>query len=340
MKRNGGRIGGCGNASGWVGRLVGGASILFTVGVLAAPPAWKPEQHVEVIVGTAAGSGSDATARLMQRLMQEKRLVESPATVVNKPGGGGAIALAYIVQNAGSGHHLLVTSPTLLTNRIVGKTSVTFTDLTPLAQIGTEYVMFSVRADSPVKSGKELIDGLRQDSGGVTFALANSLGNHNHIAIAKLAGAAGGDVKKLKIVVFNSSGAAVTALLGGHVDVVASPGSSLHQHALAGKVRILAVSSENRPTGELANVPTWLEQGARVVSANWRSVVGPKGMTESQVSYWDGVFAKLVQQEEWKKEVESKQFENTYLNSADTRRLMEAQYSELTGVLRAVGLTK
>jgi len=320
--------------------LVGVASVLLAAGGFASEPAWQPEQHVEVIVGTAAGSGSDATARLIQKLMQDKHLVEKPSMVVNKPGGGGAIALAYINQNAGSGHHLLVTSPTLLTNRIVGKTSITYTDLTPLAQIGTEYVMFSVREDSPIKSGRELIARLRQDSSSVAFSLANSLGNHNHIAIAKLTDAAGGDVKKLKIVVFNASGAAVTALLGGHVDVVASPGSSVYQHALAGKVRILAVASEKRMTGALASVPTWAEQGARVVSANWRSVVGPKGMTQAQVRFWDGVFAKLVQQEEWRKEIESAHFENTYLNSAETRRLMEAQYAELTRVLRSVGLAK
>lgn len=328
------------NVSARMKSLVGGAFMVLAAGGFAAEPAWQPEQHVEVIVGTAAGSGSDATARLIQKLMQDKHLVEKPSTVVNKPGGGGAIALAYINQNAGSGHHLLVTSPTLLTNRIVGKTSTTYTDLTPLAQIGTEYVMFSVREDSPIKSGKELVARLRQGSSSVAFSLANSLGNHNHIAIAKLTAAAGGDVGKLKIVVFNSSGAAVTALLGGHVDVVASPGSSVYQHALAGKVRILAVASEKRMTGALANVPTWAEQGFKVVSANWRSVVGPKGMTQGQVRFWDGVFARLVEQDEWKKEIESKHFENTYLDSAGTRHLMEAQYAELTTVLRSVGLAK
>ena len=63
-------------------------------------------------------------------------------------------------------------------------------------------------------------------------------------------------------------------------------------------------------------------------------------MSVAQVQYWDGVFAKLVQQEDWKKDVAAKQFENTYLNSADTRRLMEVQYAELTVALRALGLAK
>ncbi len=320
--------------------LAAACAISGVAPVHAAGIAWKPEQHVEVIVGTAPGSGSDATARLIQKLLQDKKLVERPVTVANKAGGGGALALAYLIQNAGSGHHLLVTSPTLLTNHITGKTTLSHADLAPLAQIGTEYVAFSVGQDSPLKTGRDLAARLKQDSGGIAFALANALGNHNHMAIAKLTLAAGGDVKKLRIAVFNASGEAVTALLGGHVDVIASPGSSVYTHLQAGRIRILAIASERRASGALAGVPTWGEQGLKVVSANWRSVVGPKGMTEGQIQYWDGVFARMVQQEDWKNDVEAKQFENTYLNSADTRRLMDAQLVELTATLQAVGLAK
>jgi len=316
------------------------AGTLMAFALAAHGAEWKPAQQVEVIVGTAPGSGSDATARLVQRLLQEKRLIEVPSTVLNKVGGGGVIAATYVAQHAGSGQHLFVTSPTLLTNHITGKTALIYSELTPLAQIGTEYVAFTVSADSPLKTGKDLVARLGKDGGGLSFALANALGNHNHIAIAQLATATGADVRKLRIAVFNASSEVATALLGGHVDVVASPGSSVYAHVQAGKLRILAVASEQRLSGALANVPTWSEQGVKVVSSNWRSVVGPKGMSDAQVQYWNAVFAKLVQQDDWKKDVEAKQFENTYLNSADTRKLMDAQHAELTTVLRAVGLAK
>ena len=306
----------------------------------AQPAAWKPEQNVEIIVGTAAGSGSDVTARLVQKLLQEKKLVERPTIVVNKVGGGGALAASYVTQHPGSGHHLFVTSPTMLTNHILGKSTVNWNDVTPLAQIGTEYVVFSVRADSPIKTGKDLIAKLKQDPAGVSFALANALGNHNHLAVGQIADAAGADTKKLKVVVFQSSSETATALLGGHVDVVSSPGSNVIPHAQAGKVRIIAASSEQRLSGPLANVPTWTEQGVKVVSSNWRSVVGPKGMTDAQVRYWDGVFAKMVEQDEWKKDVEAKNFENTYSNGAETRKLMESQYAELAKTLKSLGLAK
>lgn len=301
---------------------------------------WRPDRTVELIVGTAPGGGSDSTARLLQRLLTEKKLIDRPANVQNKVGGGGVVAATYMVQNAGSGHHLLVVSPTLLTNNILGKTTINHTQLTPLAQIGTEYVTFAVAADSPLKTGKDLAARLQKDGASVSFALANALGNHNHSAIAQLAGAAGADVKKLRVAVFNSSSEVAAAVLGGHVDVLASPGAAVIPHVQSGKLRMLAVAASERQPGALATAPTWTEQGVKVVSSNWRSVVGPQGMSAAQVQFWDSVFAKLVQQDDWKKDVAANHFANTYLNSADTRKLMDAQFVELTVALRGLGLAK
>ena len=301
---------------------------------------WQPERPVELVVGTAAGGGSDSTARLIQRLFQDRKLIDRPSTVSNKPSGGGAVAVAYLVQNAGSAHHLLVVSPTLLTNNILGKTAVNHTHLTPLAQIGTEYVTFAVPASSPFKTGKDLAARLRADAASVSFAMANALGNHNHSAIAQLAGAAGSDVKKLRVAVFNSSSEVASTVMGGHVDVMVSPGAATIPHMQSGKLRLLAVASAQRQSGALAAVPTWIEQGVKVVSSNWRSVVAPHGLRVEQIQFWDGVFAKLVREDDWKKDIAAHHFENTYLNSADTRKLMDAQFVELGAALRALGLVK
>lgn len=301
---------------------------------------WQPERNVELIVGTAPGGGSDSTARLIQRLFQDKKLIERPAVVSNKPGGGGAMAAAFMTQNAGSAHHLLVVSPTLLTNFILGKTAVNHTHLTPLAQIGTEYVTFAVPAGSPLKTGKDLAARLQKDAASVSFALANALGNHNHSAIAQLAGSVGADVKKLRVAVFNSSSEVASTVMGGHVDVMVSPGAATIPHAQSGKLRILAVAAAERQGGALASVPTWHEQGLKVVSSNWRSVVGPAGLRAEHIAYWDSVFAKLVREDDWKKDIAAHHFENTWLNSADTRKLMEVQFAELSTTLRALGLAK
>jgi putative tricarboxylic transport membrane protein len=307
---------------------------------IAAAPAWRPDKPVEIIVNTSPGTGSDATGRLILRMLTEKKLIDVPATIVNKVGGGGTIGLAYLAQHAGNGHYLMVTSPTMLTNHIAGKSALNYTDATPLAQLGSESVVFAVRTESPLKTARDIAERIRADAGGLSFAIGNSVGSHNHIAVALLAKAVGANVRRLKVIPFNGSTEGITALLGGHLDVAATPAGSILAHVQSGRARVLAVASEARLRGAFAAVPTWKELGFAVVASNWHSVVGPKGMSDEQVRYWDDVFAKLAQLPEWKQELQAKLEDDTYLNSRDTRRYMAAQYAELTAVLSDLGLAK
>jgi putative tricarboxylic transport membrane protein len=318
------------------------AAVLALAAPAASLPAagWNPDQAVEIVVGTSAGSGSDTTGRWIQRWIRERKLVEVPANVLNKPGGGGTIALTYLNQHPGNGHYLMVSSPSLLTNFITGRTTLKYLDTTPLGQLGAESVVFTVRAESPLKTAKDLAERLKADPGSLSFSIGIAIGSHNHIATAQVAKALGADVRKLKVVAFSGSADGIAALLGGHIDVAASPGSGVLAHVSAGKLRILAVSSEQRLAGELAAVPTWMELGIRAVSANWRSVVGPRGLSEQQVLYWDEVFGRLARLPEWKQDLESRRVEATYLNSRDTRQRMDAEHAELTAVLRELGLAK
>lgn len=331
------------NRASRAGRMPFWASTAIFGCVFFATPAgaaWQPERGVEIIVNTSAGTGSDSTARAIHRMLVENKLVDATVTVVNKPGGGGAIGLAYLTQHKGNGHYLMVTSPTMLTNHIAGKSQLNYTDTTPLAQMGSESVVFTVRADSPLKSVRMLADRIKADPSSLSVAIGNSIGSHNHIAVALMAKAVGADVKRLKVVAFSGSTEGITALLGGHIDLVASPASGVLQLVQAGKARILAVASEKRLTGALAGIPTCKELGLPVIAANWRSIVGAGGLSAEQVRYWDDVFARVSRLPEWKRGLETKLEEETYLNAADTKKYMEAQYEELRNVLSELGLAK
>jgi putative tricarboxylic transport membrane protein len=318
--------------------LAGLAALVAASHVAAAAPAWQPSRPVELIVSTSAGSGSDTTARFIQKLLVEKKLVEAPVNVLNKPGGGGVIGLTYLNQHAGNGHFLLVTSPSLLASHITGRSTIHYTDTTPLAQLGTEPVVFSVRADSPFKTAKDLAERLKSNPDSLSFSIGTTVGSHNHIAVAQLAKAVGVNPKPLKVVAFSGSAEGIAALLGGHISVVASPSSGVWEHFVAGKLRVLAASAESRLGGPLAAVPTWKELGYPVVSANWRSIVGPKGLPEEQSRYWDGVFGKLHRLPEWKQAVESEHMENTYADSRGTRELMDQQHKAMSAALGDLGL--
>ena len=318
--------------------LVAVAMNAGTAVAYAAQAPWKPEKNVEIIIGTSPGGGQDKTGRVLQHLLQDKRLIDVAATVVNKPGGGGTVAWLYLNQRAGDGHYLGVGTTTLLTNQIIGRSAVGYNDVTPVTMLLAESVAFSVREDSPLKTGKDLLERLRKDTGSVSVSIGSTVGGPNHIALALIAKTVGGDVKKLKTVVFQGGGDAIDALLGGHVDLIASAANNVVPHLAAGKLRVIGITSPHRLVGALASVPTWKEQGADVQITNWRMIAGAKSMTANQVEYWESAFAKVVQTEEWKKDLEQNLFENTYMNSADSRKYLKAQYEQFKAALTEVGL--
>ena len=315
------------------------AALLCAAAAVHAQPAWKPEKSVEIIIGTSPGGPQDRLGRTLQKVLQESRLDEVPVSVENKPGGGGAVALAALAQRTG-GSTLMINAPTMLNNQITGKSPLPYTDFTALAILGIEYECVAVRADSPLKSAKELVDRLKKDPSALSVSIGTSLGNAGHLAYALAMKAAGVDIKKLKTVAFNSAGDGITALLGGHIDLASTPPSAVLQHVQAGKLRVLVLTAPTRAHGELANVPTWKELGINSTHEVWRGLIGTRGMTRAQIAYWDDVLGRLVKTDAWKKELEQTQIENVYRNSAETVKYLKAEYDESRVILTDLGLAK
>lgn len=205
-------------------------------GLLAAASAWaqdwKPERNVEVIVPSGPGGGTDKTGRTVQLLLQNLKLVDR-SVVVNKSGAAGRLGMLYLNQHAGDGHYIAVSTVTLLTNYITGASNITHTDVTPVAQLFSEYILFAVRADSPVRSGPDMVERLKQDPQSLSVGVT-AVGGTSHMVTGLVVSKAGGDARRLKMVVFKAGGEVTTALLGGHVDVVPAPVANLLPHIKSG----------------------------------------------------------------------------------------------------------
>ncbi len=300
---------------------------------------WKPTKTVELVVGSAPGGSPDVMARLVQAIFLNTALVPN-STVVNKPGAANTIGWAYLNQHAGDAHYIATYSPALIGNRIMGTTQLTYTDFTPLNILAREFVVIGVRAESPFKSMKEVTARMKQDPASLSFGFATARGNHNHIVLAMYLKSIGVDPKQVKTVIFPGGGPALTAMLGGHIDVyVASPRSfvPLQQE---GRARVLGISSAQRQTGGLAELATFKEQGIDAVFFTWRGFMGPRGLKPAEIAYWDATFTKLAQSEEWKKDTEKQFWNPDYLLSAETRKYLERENELTKGVLTELGLAK
>lgn len=305
-----------------------------------AQGAWKPERSIELIVGSSAGTGTDRTARLIQKIWQEQRAMSVPVAVLNKPGAGGAVAWAYMAAKAGDAHFLQVTSYNLVTNHITGRSTQTYTDFTPISLLISEYIGFAVKADSPYRTLAELAKALRENPEAVPIGTSSSAGGANHIAAGLLARAAGADVKRLKVVIYNGGGEALAATLGGHVAVWVNSASSIAAPYAAGSIRPLGIASPQRLPGALARLPTAKEAGFSVVADNWRLLIAPKGLGAAQVAYWDNTFRTLTQSREWNDDLAAAQMSNSYRNSAETAKYIAEEYNDIRDILAELGLAK
>src|SRR5688572_20488781 len=126
---------------------------------------WRPEKPVEIVVPTAAAGINDQLSRLMQRVLQEQKIVNVPAVVMNKPGGNQSLAVVYMSQHASDPHYLFYSTATLFTNQLAGLTELGYKDLTPVALLVEDYSVITVGANSPIKSLKDLVDRLKADPG-------------------------------------------------------------------------------------------------------------------------------------------------------------------------------
>lgn len=328
---------------GIVTRRIGRAALglILASGLLphADAQSWRPDKPIEIIAASGPGGSTDKLARTIQRIMQDEKLVPTPVSVVNKPGGNQTLARAYLNQHAGDGHYVDLGNPTLMSNHVMGFTPQQYGDFTPIALLLDEYTVFSVRADTRFKNGAELIKRLAQQPDSVSIGVTTR-GGANHIALGLVAKAAGADVKRLKVVSFKSNAESMTALLGGHIDLVASSAAPAIAHFQQGRSRIIAISAPKRMTGALAQVPTWKEQGVAAINSNWRALVGPKGLSAAQVAYWEEAAARLTKTEAWKKELEANFWEDHLLRDRPLRDFLEAEAKEAKEILSELGLAK
>lgn len=281
---------------------------------------WQPSEQVEIIAGTPPGGGQDRAARALAAALEATCDID--VAVSNMPGRGGGTAWEALSKRRGDPHVLSVASPTFVTNHINDPSEVGLDDLTHLALLCTEYLVFVVAADSVLSSGADVVAALRSPTHSVAIALATALGNVNHVAVATVADHAGPDLQPIGVTAFDSARTAVAEVLTGGADLAVVSAASALPEIKAGTARGLAVSAPKRLAGPLSNVPTWTEMGVPLVSGTWRSVVAPPNLPEAAVAYWERALERACSGEPWTSSLSQYIWTNTFLRSEATRRFV------------------
>jgi putative tricarboxylic transport membrane protein len=295
---------------------------------------FKPSKQIEAVVHTGPGGGSDLFARAIAEMLQKEKLISQRMQVVNKSGGGSAVAMSYLAEKKGDTHTIGFFTGVWVTNPLTTKeATVTIKDLTPIVRLVLEPAVIAVKADSPYKNMKDFIEAakkspnqLRQSGGSVT-----GRDNLMRLLIQKATGA------QWTYISFPSGGERLSNLLGGHVQMMVIEPQEAGEQIRAGNLRVIASLTEKRlPT--LANVPTIKEQGIDVtIIPQARGVVAPPAASQAVVQYWEGVFDRFGKSASWKQYVEQNQFEDGYLTGPALSKFFDGLTVQMREVLKEAG---
>ena len=270
-------------------------------------------------------------------------MVKQPLTVENKPGGGGAVFMAeFATQQVKNNDMLFVSSPPIIINNLKkeGNSPYGYKNTTPLAQLTRDYGVIVVKADSKYQDLKSLLEDVKADPKKLTFAGGSAPGSMDHLISILPAYKYGVDPTKIKYVSYDGGGEAITALLGGNADVIGTDASSVKEFLKAGKVRVLAITANERLSGDYKDVPTAKEQGIDAEFTIWRGIFGPEKMSKEATAYWEKTIDKLAKSDEWKKEVEAQGWELEYKNSSDFKKFLGEQDKQVGQLLTALGMQR
>lgn len=290
---------------------------------------WSPSGPVVLLAGTPAGGGQDRAARALAQALASTEVKE--VDVRNVVGRGGGVAWRSVSRRHGDGHLLAISSPTLVTNAIADTSEVQIDELTHLALLCTEYFAFVAPPD-----GRDL--GSVLDRPGTVAAVATSLHNANHAALAAVARRLGTDPRRLEVRAFGSARTAVAEVASGAADVCVVSAASALPEFEEGSVRIVAVSAPTRMPGPLAGVPTWTELGVACEFGTWRGVVAPPALAPEKRAFWTRAIERAARSEEWLEALGRHLWSDTLLVGSDAEAFVTGEDRRLRSALLDLGV--
>lgn len=303
------------------------AGALVAASISGAAAEWKPDRPINIIVGFAAGGGTDATARLIASAAQE--FFPVPLVVVNRPGASGTLAAEMVAQSEPNGLTLLVaggSESTSVPNHL--KTNYSLDQLRGVIRVNREHMVIVTKADSGLKTADDIVAAAKKKPGGLSYGSSGpaSILHSAFLVFEKQAGI------EMTHVPFKGGAPALAALLGGHIDMtILTPADAAAQQA-AGNVNIIATTSDRAE--QLPDTPSLQEQGYDVNIENMKGLVVQGDTPDEIVQYLHDKFKMAMESETFESLAKRSNIVAGYLSGEDFDKAMNSMSNSIASALK------
>ena len=294
-----------------------------------------PSRPIMLIVPFPPGGVADNVARPVAQALSKQ--LGQTVIIENKPGAGGGIGMAFVAKAKPDGYTLLLALSSISVipeaDKVLGRAPMFQLDqLLPIARFTADPVVLTVRAESLWKTYAEFVAFAKANPKKLNYGSSGNYGTM-HVPMEMLASSAG---VALTHVPFTGAAPAVTALLGGTIDAVASGPSTVVQHVKAGKLRVLANwGTERHPA--LPDVPTLRELGMATDYAQWSGLFVPAGTPEPVLVALRKAAREVQDDAAFKQTFVTLQTPLAYLDAPAFRTYWDADAKKMADVVQRIG---
>jgi tripartite-type tricarboxylate transporter receptor subunit TctC len=295
-----------------------------------------PSRPITLVAPFPPGGVADLTARPVAAAME--KVLKSPVGVVNKTGAAGAVGMQYVAASKPDGYTLLLALSSISiipeADKIFDRPpAFTVDQFAPIALISADPTILVVPADKPWKTAREFIEDAKKRPGQISYSSSGIYGTL-HMAMELLSHAA---AIKLRHIPSSGAGPALTAILGGHVDALASGPAVVLPHIKSGKLRALAGWGDKR-VAALPDVPTFKELGYPDAEFYiWAGVFAPRATPEPVLVRLREALKAAVEEPDFKAAMDKLQTPVAFKQGKEFQEFFDADARRLAAGVRKVG---
>ncbi|MER5952851.1 tripartite tricarboxylate transporter substrate binding protein [Streptomyces sp. NPDC001893] len=296
----------------------------------------QSDRDLRIMVPNTPGGGYDTTARTAARVMDETHIAPD-VQVFNLPGAGGTVGLQRIADERGNGQLALQMGLGVVGASHEAKAKVTVARTTPIARLIEEAGAVVVRKDSPYRTVGDLVTAWRKAPERLAVGGGSSPGGPDYLLPMELAKTVGIEPKKVHYVGYGGGGGdLLPAVLDGDVDFATSGLGEFLDQVDSGQLRVLAVTGEH-PVEPLAGVPTLKASGIDLVFSNWRGIVAPPCISDSDRQRWVDVLTELHRSRRWQAELDRHGWTDAFATGDTFAAYLTEQDKLVAGLAASLG---